>query len=240
MDVYFDDGGSFPNTADPDIINAAAEFWKKWMFGAPEIDLRLFNADGVRNRAAETGLWMVGPTEIVMMGNILRITHRGGQQLHAVGAEPLFIWTTGKTTVEGVLDGVVVIGSSKSLIQADDIVYAEDPRVFPESDDMLILVTEGTYDYANDLKDRQLVRTMARILVLEQGTFNTSASNGAVDHWWDFFGSLACEGYTVSKPRRNHRLEWDWRQVPAGIPNLNQIVFYDKREHGQSWVEHYK
>jgi hypothetical protein len=251
MDVSFDDrtdnpygSSSVPGTTDPVVIAAAAEWWKDWMFGAPDIDLGIYNADGVRARAASHGIVVDGHATVVFMGNIMRLTDKNGTRLVNLPQnheEPLYVWTSGKVAeVSGVLDGVVVLGSPMQIIQSDDLTYAEDPRTNPDSDDMLILVTEGTYDYANDLKDRPSLTTMARILILQNGTFNTAAGSDAQELWWHFFGSLACNGYTVSRPRRNHVLEWDWRAVPPGIPVIDQILFYDKREHGQSWVELYK
>ncbi len=241
-------GGSFL-TDDPDVIDDYCEMWEGARFNLPDIDWKEFNADELRAGAEAQGWIFPRETFIEIVDDSLKIQcldFYGDVNWHTValpreGEEPMYMWIEGKLNIEGTLDGQLAIGADGNINQTDDLVYFEDPRVFPDSDDYLALVTGNQYFFNKALEDgKDYVRTHARIMMLGGGVFNVCAGVEGMDWWWDFFGSLGSWDCSVTKPRRNHILEWDWREPPAGFPWIDVIVWYAMEEYAHSWADHYR
>ncbi len=234
-------------TDDPAIIDDAAEFRKSYKFNMPELDLKAFSLDEMQARAQECGWDLKNGAVIEFRGDSLEIRNLAfGSEPRVVSLldepSPLFIYIGGgQVTIRGgVLNGQVAIAATGVMTIMDDLVYAEDPREVPTSDDMLLLATSNKIQFDSALNTRPLLRTHARVAILDGGSFNTSASDAASECWWDFFGSISSWTYSVTEPRRMHKLTWDWRPPPASFPYLSSLTFYCKNEYGNSWEDHYR
>jgi hypothetical protein len=235
---------SFPGCSDPELIDGVAEWHEGWMLNGPEFDIKLFSTDGVRDRAYEnvaTGRGLViptGATTITMNGHIVRLQndHYPVPSFIDLSAGPFYIWSEAAIEIQGELDGQLAVGSTRIIDQIGDLTYTDDPRVVPESDDMLVLAT--LQDFTIKVRDQD-VTTMARII---GPTKNLNIVSGASDdmNWWRFFGSMAAVGYQPGESgRRQHSLYLDWRKPFVSI-GFEGPIYYFKQEHGKSWVELHK
>jgi len=100
----------------------------------------------LRAAAADGGLSLRGYTSVVLNSDgTMNVTNsrRGwsnqNMPLPANGA--LFV-NRGSLNISGTLDGSLTVGASRDVIIPNDIVYADDPRVNPNSDDVLGIIAE--------------------------------------------------------------------------------------------------
>ncbi len=243
MDIKFGHS-SFPGCRDAEIIDAVAEWREGWMLNGPSFDVSLFSTEGVRNRANEnqaTGRGLViprGTTTITMNGDVISLQNRHYPVPNFVSLAPgpFYIWAEGTVEIRGQLNGQLAVGSVSDIYQTGNLTYVDDPRQVPDSDDMLVLATEATFNV--NVTDQD-VTTMARIIAPQRNLNIVSGHDDAMN-WWRFFGSLAAVGYQPGESgRRQHSLYLDWRKPFVSI-GFEGPVYYWKQEHGKSWVEFHK
>jgi hypothetical protein len=75
--------------------------------------------------------------------------------------------------VEGVLDGQLTVYSTGNVNITDDLVYADDPNVNPDSDDILGLVSDANVMIAETAENNNDVNLMATVLAIN-GSFGAA------------------------------------------------------------------
>jgi len=125
-------------------------------FGAEPITMPS-QALNLRSAASNGGLWLQGNTAVVLNSNgTMNVTNSSycnppskcnNMALPANSA--LFVacsgWhcsNGGSLTVSGTLDGRLTVGAQRDIIIPNNIVYADDPRINPNSDDVLGIIAE--------------------------------------------------------------------------------------------------
>lgn len=232
------------NTSDPAIIESNAHFYEGYNLHAPEIELPtgtgeikavaqladgFANGNGVFNGNADFQL--AGKEVMVRSANRF-----GDQNWYGPFAlpDPPCIHVSGNVEVSGVLDGQLCVGATGFIRVPGDLVYHEDPRLVPESDDKLGLVSRGAFVIGvkpggGDHFVQARILSMAKWL--------TERQNDPRQGFWRFFGSLTARTVGATEPRLDTDAEHDLREPPMGFPGTG---LYDKEECGKSWVELYK
>jgi hypothetical protein len=135
--------------------------------------------------------------------------------------------------VRGVVNGKVLIYSPKRIVVEGDLVYAQDPRVTPESDDFLGLVSDGHVDVAapdvtgpGDLVIHAAIYARRRFNVRDIRSTGTSELH--------LYGSLSAGTVSATEPRYSTRIQFDQRLTevrPPGFPLTDryEVESWDKR-----------
>lgn len=143
---YFNNGNNINSSALTNPPYDNPDFQQGVDFGA-EIITMPSQALSLRAAAANGGLYLRGNTTVVLNsdGSMNVTNSRKGwnnrnMALPSNGA--LFVYS-GNLTVSGTLNGRLTVGSSADVIVPDSIVYADDPRVNPASDDTMGIIAES-------------------------------------------------------------------------------------------------
>jgi hypothetical protein len=101
----------------------------------------------LRAAASGSGLWLVGNSTVVLNNNgTMNVTNANkGWNNHnmAIPANGAVFVNNGNLNISGILNGRLTAGSSRDIIIPNNITYADDPRVNPNSDDTLGLIAES-------------------------------------------------------------------------------------------------
>lgn len=101
----------------------------------------------LRAAANSGGIYLAGDTTVVLNPdgtmNITNPNQGWIDQNMALPANGAFFVNEGNVYVSGTLDGQLTIGSSMDVVITDNLVYADDPLVNPNSDDVLGLIGEN-------------------------------------------------------------------------------------------------
>jgi hypothetical protein len=131
------------------------------------------------------------------------------------------------------VNGKVLIYSPKRIVVEGDLVYAQDPRVTPESDDFLGLVSDGHVDVAapdvtgpGDLVIHAAIYARRRFNVRDIRSTGTSELH--------LYGSLSAGTVSATEPRYSTRIQFDQRLTevrPPGFPLTDryEVESWDKR-----------
>jgi len=141
-----------------------------------------------------------------------------------------FLAARGATVyVQGIVSGRFLVYSPQRIVVEGNLVYAQDPRQDPDSDDYLGLVCDKDIEVApprvtgpGDLHIHAALFARRKLVVTH------------VDHWkpatLEIFGSLAAGSMTASEPRYATRVEYDWRferRRPPGFPSMDRFAAED-------------
>lgn len=101
----------------------------------------------LRAAAANGGLYLQGNTTVVLNSNgTMNVTnsrkHWNNRNMALPANGALFV-NSGDLTVSGTLNGRLTTGASRDVIIPNSIVYADDPRVNPASDDTMGIIAES-------------------------------------------------------------------------------------------------
>ncbi len=145
--------------------------------GVPEVTLPL-TANDLRVAAAANGSWYQGNTTLVLQSDgTMRVTNPAAgltNQLVPLPANGAVFVNGGHATVSGTLNGQLTIGSSENVIINNNLVYADDPRSNPNSDDVLGLVAE----------DNVVVAAAAPYNTTIQASVMGLNASFTVENWW--------------------------------------------------------
>jgi hypothetical protein len=135
--------------------------------------------------------------------------------------------------VRGVVNGKVLVYSPARIVVEGDLVYEQDPRAVPESDDYLGLVSDGYVDVAapgvtgpGDLVIHAAIYARRRFAVR-----NTRSDERAELR---LYGSLSAGTVSATEPRYATRIQFDQRLTevrPPGFPLTDryEVESWDKR-----------
>ncbi|MFH1458196.1 MAG: DUF4900 domain-containing protein [Candidatus Omnitrophota bacterium] len=101
----------------------------------------------LRSAASGAGLSLQGNTTVVLNNNgTMNVTNsrqRWVNQNMPLPANGALFVNKGNLTVSGTLNGRLTVGASKDIIIPNNILYTDDPRTNPNSDDVLGIIAEG-------------------------------------------------------------------------------------------------
>lgn len=114
-------------------------------FGTEEIVMPN-QALSLRSAATSGGLWLRGNSTVVLNSNgTMNVTNsqKGWNNRNmALPANGAIFVNNGNLTVSGTLNGRLTVGSSQDVRIPSSVVYADDPRINPNSDDALGIIAE--------------------------------------------------------------------------------------------------
>jgi hypothetical protein len=142
---YYNNGNNINSAALTNSPYDIPDFQQGVNFGAESINMPS-QALSLRSAAATGGLYLRGNTTVVLNGNgTMNVTnskkgwYNRNMALPANGA--LFVYS-GNLTVSGTVNGNLTVGASGDVVIPNNILYADDPRVNPASDDTLGIISE--------------------------------------------------------------------------------------------------
>lgn len=128
--------------------------------------------------------------------------------------------------VKGTINGKVLVYSPEKIIIEGDLVYAQDPRQFPDADDYLGLASEKYVDVAppditgpGDLVIQAAIYAKRRFAVKNYRTRGTSLLH--------IYGSLTAGTLSATEPRYATKIEFDQRleaQRPPRFPMTDRYA----------------
>lgn len=154
----------------------------------------------LRTAAVQGGLQLTGPSTIVLNADgTMNVTGRlpsGGRLNNQNMALPdngaVFV-DGGDLTVSGTLNGQLTMGTNRNLVVANNITYADNPRINPNSDDKLGLIAERNVVVSSSAPDN--VEIDASIMAL--------GNSFIVENWWSgpVKGNLTVYGGIIQRER---------------------------------------
>jgi hypothetical protein len=134
--------------------------------------------------------------------------------------------------VRGVVNGKVLVYSPVRIVVEGDLIYEQDPRVVPESDDYLGLVSDGSVDIAkpNVTGPGNLVIHAA---IYARRRFAVQSTRSGQRSELHLFGSLSAGTVSATEPRYSTRIQFDQRLTevrPPAFPLTNryEVGSWDK------------
>ena len=138
--------------------------------------------------------------------------------------------------VSGTVNGKVLVYAPEDIVIGDDLLYADDPRLGPGSDDFVglvadrnVVVAETRLTGPGDLAVHAAILAKRRFLVR-----NYRSRGGGTLH---VFGSLASGSLSATEPRFRTRLEFDPRLADARPPGFPVTDRYEVVEWDGTWTE---
>lgn len=175
--TFYNNGNCINSTSTSNPPLDVPDFQQGIELGAQAISMPSKALD-LRTAAVQDGLHLSGPTTVVLNSDgTMNVTNsqRGwnnyNTSLPANGA--LFV-TGGNLTVSGTLNGQLTMGTNRDVVVAGNILYVDDPRLKPNSDDMLGLIAER--DVIISQSAPYNVEVDASIMALDD--------NFIVENWW--------------------------------------------------------
>lgn len=141
--------------------------------------------------------------------------------------KPLYLLAGRRSTlyVRGVVDGRMLVYSPERIVIEGSLTYADDPRLNPDADDYLGLVSDGSVEIARPhvTGDGDL-RIDAAIFARRQFLVTDFEHLRSATLW--IYGSLAARTLSASEPRYGMKVEFDPRfdrVRPPGFPSTNHF-----------------
>jgi hypothetical protein len=141
--------------------------------------------------------------------------------------KPLYLLAGRRSTlyVRGVVDGRMLVYSPERIVIEGSLTYADDPRLNPDADDYLGLVSDGSVEIARPhvTGDGDL-RVDAAIFARRQFLVTDFEHLRSATLW--IYGSLAARTLSASEPRYGMKVEFDPRfdrVRPPGFPSTNHF-----------------
>ncbi len=138
--------------------------------------------------------------------------------------------------VSGVANGKVLVYAPQDIVIGDDLLYADDPRLDPGSDDFVgliadryVAIAESRLTGPGDVTVHAAILAKRRFLVR-----NYRSRGGGTLH---VFGSVAAGSLSATEPRFRTRLEFDPRLGNARPPGFPVTDRYEVVEWDGTWTE---
>jgi hypothetical protein len=137
--------------------------------------------------------------------------------------------------VSGVVSGRVLVYSPERIVVEGDLVYEQDPRVVPESDDYLGLVSDKNVDVATpdvtgpgDLVIHAAIYARRRFAVRHIRSGEPSELR--------LYGSLSAGTVSATEPRYSTRIQFDQRLTEVRPPGFPLTDRYEVDSWDKSWT----
>lgn len=100
----------------------------------------------LRSAASSAGLWLRGSSSVVLNSdgtmNVTNSRNNWNNRNMPLPANGALFVNSGSLTISGTLNGRLTVGASSDIILPTNIVYADNPRTNPNSDDVLGMIAE--------------------------------------------------------------------------------------------------
>ena len=138
--------------------------------------------------------------------------------------------------VSGVVNGKVLVYAPRDIVIGDDLLYADDPRLAPGSDDFVGLIADRYVAIAESrLTGPGDVTVHAAILAKRRFLVRNYTSRGGGTLY--VFGSVSSGSLSATEPRFRTRLEFDPRLGDARPPGFPVTDRYEVVEWDGTWTE---
>ena len=138
--------------------------------------------------------------------------------------------------VSGVVNGKVLVYAPQDIVIGDDLLYADDPRLDPDSDDFIGLIADRYVAIAESrLTGPGDVTVHAAILAKRRFLVRNYRSRGG--NTLHVFGSVSSGSLSATEPRFRTRLEFDPRLGNARPPGFPVTDRYEVVEWDGTWTE---
>lgn len=138
--------------------------------------------------------------------------------------------------VSGVVNGKVLVYAPQDIVIGDDLLYADDPRLDPDSDDFVGLIADRYVAIAESrLTGPGDVTVHAAILAKRRFLVRNYRSRGG--NTLHVFGSVSSGSLSATEPRFRTRLEFDPRLGDARPPGFPVTDRYEVVEWDGTWTE---
>lgn len=150
------------------------------------------------------------------------------EALHTIGDRSAYLVAGPKVAlhVRGIVNGAVLVYSPGNIVVEDDIVYANDPALDPESDDYLGLVADRFVKIAGrettgvgDLTIHASIYAKRRFSV---GRFGSNDDGALV-----IYGSLTAGSISATEPRYRTKIDFDPRLERTRAPSFPMTDRYE-------------
>jgi hypothetical protein len=143
---YFNNGNNINSSELTNSPYDNPDFQQGVDFGAESIDMPS-QALSLRSAAANGGIYLRGNTTVVLNSNgtmnVTNSRNKWNNKNMALPANGALFVNAGNLTISGTLNGNLTVGANYDVIIPDSIVYADDPRTIPTSDDTLGIIAES-------------------------------------------------------------------------------------------------
>lgn len=194
--TFFNNGNYIDTSSTSNPPNDVPDFQQGIDLGVEPISMPSKALD-LRTAAVQEGMHLTGPTTVVLNADgSMNVTnsHEGwdNQNMPLPTNGALFV-TGGDLTVSGTLNGQLTMGTNRNVIVANNITYSDDPRVNPNSDDMLGLIAERDVVISQDAPYN--VEVDASVMALDDSFM--------VENWWrrPAKGTLTVYGGIIQRER---------------------------------------
>jgi hypothetical protein len=140
-----------------------------------------------------------------------------------------------KLHLKGIVKGLWLIYGENKIIVDDDVLYANDPEIFPASGDFLGLVSVKDIEIAppavtgpGDLKIYAAILAKGRFRVPHIYTRESATMH--------IFGSLSAGSLSATEPRYATRIRFDKRFEKMRPPNFPMTNRYEIAEWDEQWI----
>jgi len=101
----------------------------------------------LRAAAYNSGFFLSGDTSVVLNSNgtmnVTNSTKKWNNKNMSLPSNGALFVNKGNLTISGTLDGSLTVGSSRDIVIPNNILYADDPRTDPSSNDVLGIIAES-------------------------------------------------------------------------------------------------
>jgi hypothetical protein len=153
----------------------------------------------------------------------------------ALSREPNSLIGKAKLHVNGVVKGKVLVYSAKNILIDDDLLYAQNPEAFAQSQDFLGLVANGDIEISpssitgpGDLRIFAALMAKGRFCVPQLYTRDSGTLH--------IYGSLSAGSISATEPRYATRVRFDKRFEKMRPPNFPMTNRYEIAEWDEQWI----
>ncbi|MBI4335818.1 MAG: hypothetical protein HY589_04100 [Candidatus Omnitrophica bacterium] len=143
--TFFNNGAYIDSTQTSNSPSDVPVFEQGISLGADSFQMPSKALD-LRTAAVQGGLQLTGSTEVVLNSdgtmNVTNSHEHWSNQNMALPANGALFIEGGDLTISGALNGRLSVGTNRNVVINNNLTYADDPRVNPNSDDMLGLIAE--------------------------------------------------------------------------------------------------
>lgn len=156
-----------------------------------------------------------------------------------IGDQPAYLIArnNARLVVEGEVSGRVLVYSPRRITISGDLIYARDPILFPDSDDFLGLISDGSVEIAESHITGPGDLTI-QAAIFARSRFSVRRFRDRAQGVLRIFGSVSAGSVSATEPRYSTRVEHDNRleaRRPPSFPTTGhfEMVAWDRQWHTQ-------
>lgn len=156
-----------------------------------------------------------------------------------IGDQPAYLIArnNARLSVEGEVNGRVLVYSPRRITISGDLTYARDPILFPDSDDFLGLISDGSVEIAESHITGPGDLTI-QAAIFARSRFSVRRFRDRAQGVLRIFGSVSAGSVSATEPRYSTRVEHDNRleaRRPPSFPTTGhfEMVAWDRQWYAQ-------